>query len=68
MLMDEHTNADSAHVEPIKEVLCPLFQCHIVVSEVLLHLQNALRHSLNDCPMTIANHIQSINKSANDKN
>lgn len=69
MLIDEHAYADAGHVEPIEKVLYGALGGRVHVSAlVLLHLDDALRHRLDNIVVAIPNEIQIAHKSARQRN
>ena len=63
--MDEHPNADAAHVEAVEEVLCAVLQRHVLLAAALLHLKHSLSHRFYHVAMAITNDVQGLNKSVN---
>lgn len=61
MLVDEHSDGDAAHVEPIQEVLDVLVgDC--VLGEVLFVLDDALRHGRHHVVVSVPDGDQGIDK------
>jgi len=64
VLVDEHSDADPRHVQSVQKVLNTVFRL-LVHGVRLLEFEHSLSHRLNGVRMPVADHHQSLAKSAN---
>lgn len=67
MLVDEHSDGDSAHVETVQKVLDVLV-CYWILRKSLFVLDDALSHGRHHVVVSVPDRYQGVNKPAGEEN
>ena len=66
MLIDEHSNADARHVEPVQEIVDAVFDRWIHFVR-LAHFNDAFRYGRHDVGVSVANFYQRVGETVDNK-